>query len=53
MFSMQRYARRKENQKRLLEDKKKKLQVQEADEKSKVYPMKGIEGGPKKRVQKN
>lgn len=35
MFSIQRYIRKKENERRILEDKKKKLQSQEDDDRSK------------------
>lgn len=36
MFSIQRYIRKKENERRVLEDKKKKLQTQEDDDRSKA-----------------
>jgi hypothetical protein len=38
MFSIQRYIRKKENERRILEDKRKKLQSQEDEDKSKGNP---------------
>lgn len=53
MFSLQRYARKKENEKRTIEEKKKKLDNFENEERNKVYPLKVADGQPKKKVHKN
>ena len=53
MFSLQRYARKKENEKRTIEEKKKKLGAMDEEERNKVYPLKATDGQPKKRVNKN
>jgi hypothetical protein len=50
MFSIQRYVRKKESEKRTLDDRKKRLATVDDD---KQYPYKPTEGIPKKKVNKN